>query len=118
MTGQNVVHVKLDYEEAIRAKKDLLSSERDFLRLLKIMKRYSLLRTEELNTKIKIQNRIKTLKINLGRLTKILPKVILPGILKKEDIIEEKISKIKKEEKDKDLESQLMDIQERLKQLG
>lgn len=118
MTGQNVVHVKLDYEEAIRAKKDLLSSERDFLRLLKTMKRYSLLRTEELTIKLKIQNKMRDLKMNLGRLDRFLPKVILPGILKKNEIVEEKISKTKKEEKDKDLESQLIEIQERLRKLS
>jgi len=118
MTGQSVVHVKLDYEESVQAKKDLLSSERDFIRILKTVKKYELLRKGELTTKLKIQNKIKNLKINLGRLNTIFPKIKLPDILRRNEIIEEKSLKIKEEGKDKDLESQLVEIQERLRRLG
>jgi hypothetical protein len=116
MTGQNVVHVKLDYEESIQAKKDLLSSERDFIRILKTVKRYELLRKKELTTKLKIQNKIRYLKINLGRLNTIFPKIKLPDILRRNEVIEEK--PLKDKDKDRDLESQLIEIQERLKRLG
>jgi len=118
MTGQNVVHVKLDYEESVQAKKDLLSSERDFIRILRTVKRYELLRKEELTTKLKIQNKIRDVKINLGRLNLIFPKIKLPDILRRNEIIEEKPLKTKDKDKDRDLESQLIEIQERLRRLG
>jgi hypothetical protein len=115
---QSLIHVKIDYMEAVQAKKDLLSSEREFIRVLKILKRYSLLRKEELTLRLKMQNKIKSLKINIGKLNDILPKVKVPNILKKNDIHEEKPLKAKQEAKDNDLESQLREIQERLRKLG
>ena len=47
----------------------------------------------------------------------IVSKVKIPSILKKNEIEEEKPLKIKQEAKDKDLESQLREIQERLRKL-
>lgn len=113
---QSLIHVKIDYMEAVQSKKDLLASEGDFIRVLKIIKKYTLLRKEELNTRLRMQNKIKSLKINIGRLNEILPKVKIPSILKKNE--KEKPVQIKQETKDKDLESQLREIQERLRKLG
>jgi hypothetical protein len=118
MKEQSLIHVKIEYEEAIQAKKDLLSSERDFIRILKTVKRYNLLRKEELNIKLRLQNKIKEFKTNLWRLNEVFPKIKLPDILKKEDLEEEKPSKTKKENKNEDLEVQLREIQERLRKLG
>jgi hypothetical protein len=42
----------------------------------------------------------------------------VPNILKKGELKKEEISKIKKTKEDKDLESQLREIQQRLKKLG
>ena len=107
MKEQSLIHVRIDYEEAIQAKKDLLSSERDFIRLLKTIKRYELFRKQELTTKLKLQN-------------KIFPKIKLPDFMIKEEefLKEEKPSKTKKDNKDEDLEVQLREIQERLRKLG
>ncbi len=118
MKEQNPIHVRIDYEEAIQSKKDLLSSERDFIRILKIIKRYNLLREEELDTKLKMQKKMKDLKTNLGKLNNIFPKIRVPNILKTNDLQKGKILKVKEEKKDKDLESQLREIQERLGKLG
>jgi len=117
MKEQSLIHIRLDYEEAIQSKKDLLSAERDFIRMIKTMKRYNLLRRGELNTKLRLQNKMKSLKTDLGRLNEIFPKIKIPGILKK-DNFEEKPLRIKKEGKNGDLESQLREIQERLRRLG
>ena len=46
---ESLVHVKVEYEEAVQAKKDLLSSESDLLIILKALKKYTLLRKEEMN---------------------------------------------------------------------
>jgi hypothetical protein len=122
MKEQSLIHIKIDYNDAIQSKKDLLSSERDFIRLLKTMKNYSLLRRSELNTKLTLQKKMKELKTNLGRLHETLPEIKLPDILKKEReyFEEERSSKTKKENVNntEDLESQLKEIQERLRKLG
>lgn len=118
MKEQSLIHVKIDYDEAVQSKKDLLSSERYFILLLKTIKRYGLLRRDELNTKLRLQKKMKDLKINLGKLNETLPKIKLPDILKKDDSEEESSSKIKGKIVNIDLESQLREIQDRLRRLG
>lgn len=85
MKEQSIVHIKVDYDEALQSKRDILSSERDFLRIIKRIKRYKLLRGEELNNRIKIQNKLKELNSNITKLNQTLPKVKLPNILKKKE---------------------------------
>ncbi len=126
MKEENFIHVKLEYEEAIQSKRDLLSSERDIIKLLKTIKRYHLLRKKELDVKLNICRRIKELKSNLTRLNQTLPKIKVPEILKREEHIMEISSTNKKEfydrdlepQYDRDLESQLQEIQDRLRRLG
>lgn len=118
MKNENLIHVKLEYEEGIQSKKDVLSSERDLIRLIKVIRRYHLLRKEELDNKIRIYKKIKDLKLNLTKLVQILPKIKIPDILKKEEGKKELISSIKKKDSyDIDLETQLKEIQEKLKKL-
>ena len=95
MKEQSIVHIKVDYDEALQSKRDILSSERDFLRIIKRIKRYKLLRGEELNNRIKIQNKLKELNSNITKLNQTLPKVKLPNILKKKE--EAKKKEIKEE---------------------
>jgi hypothetical protein len=128
MKEETIFHIKVDYEEAIESRKDLLSSERDFLRVLKTIRKYNLLRKEELTNKIKMQNKIRDLKANLTKINEIMPKIKIPDLLKKkiepekEDIEEEKPTrahiKIKESIDHDDLESQLRDIQAKLSKLG
>lgn len=128
MKEESIFHIKVDYEEAVESKRDLLSSERDFLNVLRIIKRYEALRKEELTNKIRIQNKIKELKGNLTRINEVLPKIKVPDLLKRKNVPEkerkeeEKLEKIQvklKEATDEDdLELQLKEIQEKLKKLG
>lgn len=127
MKEQSVVHIKIGYEEALQSKKDILASEADFLRIIRRIKRYTLLRTEELNNRIRIQNKIKDLKTNLNKINIVFPKVKLPEILKKKEIPkkneEEKQEKPLKEKivtknEENSLENQLREIQEKLMKLG
>ena len=99
MKEQSIVHIKVDYDEALQSKRDILASERDFLRIIKRIKRYKLLRGEELNNRIKIQNKLKELNSNITKLNQILPKVKLPNILKKKE--EAKKKEIKEEKQSK-----------------
>lgn len=111
---ENLIHVKIDYGEAVQSKRDILSIEKDFLHVLKLLKRYHLLRKEELLMKIKLQNKMKSLKDNLRKLNDVMPKVKSPAILKR-DIVEG-ATKEKKEEYG--LEAQLREIQAKLRNLG
>jgi hypothetical protein len=128
MKEQSVIHIKVDYDEALQSKRDILSSERDFLRIIQRIKRYNLLRGEELNNRLRIQNKIKDLRTNLNRINIVFPKVKLPEILKRtEELkrIEEKEKQeevtlkqeIEKETEENDIESQLREIQEKLMKL-
>lgn len=126
MKEQSVVHIKVDYEDALSNKKNILSAEANFLKVIKRIKRYELLRGEELNNRLRIQNKIKDLKTNMTKINEVFPKVKLPEILKKNEV--EKKKKIEEQEKIKepikekheedDLETQLREIQEKLMKLG
>lgn len=117
--SENLLHVKLEYEEGVQSKKDILSSERDLIRLIKVMRRYHLLRKEELDNKLRIYKKIKELKLNLTKLNQTLPKIKIPGILRKEEVGQKEKGVVKKKEAyDIDLETQLREIQERLRKLG
>jgi len=116
-----VIHVKLEYLEALQSKKDILGSELGLLKIAKAIKRYQILRSDELKIKLRLHRKLSELKTNIGRLQQVLPKVKIPDILEeKRESPEKKIVKTKIEERahDSSLESQLQEIQERLKQLG
>lgn len=116
----------VNYEDALSTKKSILSTEANLIRVIKRTKRYEILRREELNNKLRIQNKIKELKANTIKINEIFPKVKLPEILKKheaqkkEEVKEEKQPKIpsKKKNEEDDLETQLKEIQEKLMRLG
>ena len=112
MNDKNLLHIRLDYEESLESKKDMLSSEINLLRISKIIKRYSSLRIGELNLKIKLLKKIKEIKSYLKKLQTSLPKIKLPDILKEEG--EETELKHKKTPQEIDLETQLQKIQEEL----
>lgn len=117
--GENLIYVRLSYEEAVEAKRDILSFERDLLRVLKRLKSYHKIRSEELKFKLRIYRKIKELKINLNKLGNLLPKVKIPEILSKgrEEVTIDKKSKTIGDYSDDDLDMQLQEIQDRLKKL-
>ena len=119
MKSENLIHIKLEYNEAVKAKKDILSTEMNLLRILRIIKKYRDSRTQELVLKTKIHRKIKEFLTNMKKLETLLPKVKIPEVLKEDD---EEISKIKTKKKlpaeHKDIESQLQEIQNQLKNLG
>ncbi len=122
MNDEKLIYVKLNYNESVESKKDMLSSEANILNLIRIMKRYSPLRIEELKIKSRLHSRIKEIISDIKRLEITLPKVKVPQILKQHyteelEEIEEKIEKTKTKEYDSSLESQLQDIQAKLREL-
>jgi|SRR3990167_7966515 len=124
MASENVVHIMLDYKEALRAKRDILSSEMSSLGVAKRIGRYRFLRLEELKLKTRIYGKIKETKTNLRKLQALIPEPKIPRILKRvkkeeeeakgENKVLEAGNKVHDEE---DIESQLRDIQRRLEEL-
>lgn len=126
--SENLIHLRVGYERALESKKDILMSEVSLLEIAKRMKNYHALRKKELDLKTKLHRKTKEIDTSIKKLQNILPKVVMPKILKKEPEVEEisipekkalkeKIVKKKKEEKREDdsLESQLKAIKEKLK---
>lgn len=115
-----IIHIKLEYDESLQAKKDILNSELGLLKVAKAIKKHQILRSDELKIKLRLYKKLKELKANIRKLQYVLPKIKIPEILKeKEENSEEKIIKptIEKRAHDNSLETQLQEIQERLRQL-
>jgi len=119
--NESLIHIKLEYDESLETKKNILNTQKDLINLLKTIKNYHKIRSEELRIKLNIQKKIKELRLNIIKLEQILPKIKIPEILKREieDVRKEPVQKkMKKEDYDKNIEDQLREIQEKLKRLG
>ena len=136
----NLIHVKLEYEEARQSKRDILLTEASLLKIARIIKTYKELRVRELELKEELKERFEELRANIRATRAYLPILKMPKLL--EDIEkkhEEKMERLeetaeikkpkekklpiiqpKKIEKQKEdpLEAQLREIQEKLGQLG
>jgi len=119
MKNENLIHVKLEYGEALQSKRDVLSAEMNLLRIAKTIKHYHILRTEELKIKSKLYRKIKDMIINMKKMQITLPTLKIPEILKKDRKIEEpKKVQVKEKYYDESLESQLQEIQDKLKSIS
>lgn len=112
-TNENLVYVKFDYSEAVQAKKDLLNSELNLLQLLKNIRKYHILRSEENKKKAKLYRKLKEVDFEITKMERILPKVAIPKITHYEEVIE-----TKEESYNQDIEEELKDIQKRLRSFG
>jgi hypothetical protein len=125
MKDENLIHIRLNHSEAVNAKVDVLSTQMNLIKMIKIMKAFHKLRSEELKTKLTIQKKLKELDKDVHKLETLLPKIHIPKILKhEEEEIIEKPAVVKKTEKKKerdpkdiDLERQLKEIQDKLRML-
>ena len=118
MKSENLIHIKFEYESALESKKDILASEIDLLKISQRVEKYHKLRNKEFDIKENINKKLKSLKLDIGRLQNLLPKIKIPKILKPETEREEKVivKKEKKPEQDK-VEYELEEIQKRLSAL-
>jgi len=120
----NPIYLKFRYDESIKSKRDLLISESSLLSILKIMYRYNLLRTEELTIKSGMYKAIRELDASIKKTKSIFPFLEIPERIKRKEVKEiikmEPVKEIKptREDLEEDLESQLQNIQARLKSLG
>jgi len=115
MTKENLIHVRVDYNEAFDSKRSLLSMQMHLLKLLKIGESYKLLRTKEFVLKEKLNKRLKELKINVSKIQKTLPKAKIPKSLRKNSSDSSEKSHVK--DSDRGIEDQLLQIQKRLDSL-
>lgn len=109
MTNQNLIHVKLNYNELIISKKEVLSTEANLIRILQRMKEYNALRNREFNAKLRFLRKLKETKSEIKKLEQFLPKIELEEIPK-----ETKITKTIAPKKD-NLKIELEEIQRKLK---
>ena len=103
-------HVKLNYEEALDAKKNLLSSELNILRAIKRIKAYRVLRKRELIMKNKLKVTSTALKSKINLMLSTFPdEEGEPRTLKR--------TRRKRKDEKKDIQEELEGIKEKLAKL-
>lgn len=120
-----IIYVKLEYEEAKSGKEDILKTQAHLLKALRHIQNYRKLRDEEMRKKLEIEKRIKSIRAGINKLKLILPKYKKPEILLKKEEEEEKEikeiqEKIEYERKNPftpSIDAQLEEIQRRIKTL-
>jgi len=118
MPSENVIHIKLNYMEALKARRSILSSELGSLNIAKKIARYGEIRMEELGLKARLYGKMKEAKSSIKKLQSLLPNPKMPRIMKREQVMEEHLGKTKSTTREQgDIESQLREIQRRLAEL-
>lgn len=119
MKSSDLIHIQIDYENGMQSKKQTLSSEINLLNIKKNMRTYHFLRREEVKTRLKLYRKIKEVMVILNRLQKNIPEIDIPRNLikgKTENYEQEvPIEKTRENQHNKDLETQLREIQEKLR---
>lgn len=103
-------HIKLDYEEALSAKKQLLSMELNLLQTEKKVRNYKLLRKKELAMKNFIRRCLRELRMKINSEETTMPQEEEPMKIR---IIKKSIEK----RKQADIQYQLKEIEEKLERL-
>ncbi len=96
---ENLIHVKLDFDEALVSKRDVLLTESYLIKMAKAIRAYRDLRTKELTSKIELDGKMKEIKHDIRNLKSILPIIELPKIVK--EFEEKKHHKVKKKKEQK-----------------
>jgi len=116
--NDSFIHVKLEYDEVLRSKRDILASEADILNIIKSMNRYISLRDIELDLKAKFYKEIKKIALGIKMLETTMPHVKIPrifGTSEEKPVAERKIVVSKDET---GLEEQLREIQRKLRSIS
>ena len=119
MKEENLIYVKLEYNEAMQSKRDILASQVGLLQIMKKIRHYRLLRLEELKLKAKMYRKIKDLIANIKKIKTNFPMIKIPHLKKKEEReFVNKINDTQGSDYDNILENQLQEIQEKLRAIG
>ena len=119
---ESSIHIRLEESEAKRGKVDILSSELNLLKISRSISNYRRLRNLESEKKFLIAKLLKEVKLNIDKIRREFPHPNIPEILK-EKVTSSKVEEVEKKElKIKpitrgNIESQLMEIQEKLSRL-
>ena len=117
MSSENVIHIRLSYMEALKAKRGILASELGSLNIAKKIARYRAVRMEELRLKSILYGKIKEAKSNIRKLQILLPNPRVPKLIRREHAMEKQLEKEEAIHNEGDIESQLREIEGRLERL-
>jgi len=112
---ENPVYVRVDYEDALNAKKNLLSYQVELISMVKSIKKYGMLSESEGYLKTNLRNTLRAVNENIRKIEGNLPKVEEPK-RKQEEAQSKEQPAI--EYYNEDLESQLAQIRKKLEQIG
>ncbi len=120
--SENFIHIKFDYDSAIECKKDILATEIDLLRMNKRLQKYIDSRMQELEIKGELLKKLRSLRMDIGKLQNLMPSIKIPKILRErhetKPLKTEKPVKISAEksegEKINEIDAELQEIQRRL----
>ena len=107
-------HIKLNFNEAIFAKKQILSSELNILYLMKRLRNYRLLRKKEFTTKNKLKSDLTTLRNKLNLIISSFP----VEESKVKIHIKHDMSLRRRRERREEIQNELEDIKTKLARLG
>lgn len=130
--GESFIHVRFEREESMQSKKDVLAAELSLVNIMKSLGRYTVLRNNEIKLKTRLYREIKKIGTDIKRLETIMPEVEIPSVLKHHKKYQKHEHKQEVEEQEKEveekprvkgkkedsLESQLKEIQKKLKSLS
>ena len=104
-------HIKLDYENALNSKKQILMSEANLLRILEKMSSYKSLRKKEFELKNKLRIALMSLIAKID---------LINGYLPNENIfkIKNKTKKQKENKESRNIQEELVEIKRKLERLG
>ena len=127
MNEEKLIHVKLDFADALESKKNVLEIERGFMQINNSIENFNALRMNELKMKIKLLGKIREVSQIIRGLKKFLPEPKMPKILMEEKHEAPKpVQQIQKMQKQmpvkriiehKSIDEQIRDIQSRLNSL-
>ena len=118
MEQKNPVYVRMDYNESLDSKKDVLNAEVSLLNLIRSLKNYHSVRLEEMKIKAGIYKAIRELNLTMKKTKSAFPFFKIPEVKSRKEIPVQKEIKLTREKTDNSLESELREIQERLASLN
>ena len=118
MEQKNPIYVRIDYNESLESKKNLLTTEVSLLNLIKSLKAYHSVRIEELKIKAGIYKAIRELNLTMKKTKSAFPFFKIPEIKSRKEIPTQKEVRMPKEKIDNNLEMELQEIQKRLASLS
>ena len=129
MATEHPIYSRIDYEDAMQAKKNMLRSQMNLLNIIKKLEEYKRLRKQELMLKLKLKNDLGEVKAKINKILDSAPKTEMTKNMPKQ--IEPRashITQIRKEHEQENsheleprkigIEAQLNEIRERLEKLG